>query len=222
MDISRQIIDAADASAKDSLSTLNSLSNALTSYAMSTNATWPFVTLPQFDIRSTETFETAAGAELFMFAPIVHRDQKADWEKYSVAQQGWIKDDLFYRGLRNVKPGNIPDEIVSFLETSSGDDEDQMFVPLWQLGPVPTNASVVNLDLYSHPSFHRMVDDVMAAKSIVLSEVVSDLGFLLKHVGTLDRARDEHPRSYAVQPVFDGFHPDATVVGFVLAVVSAR
>ena len=185
---------------------------------MSTNASWPHVTLPHFDIRSTERFEQRAGAELIIFAPLVQRAQKESWEKYAVQHQGWIEEDLFYRGLRYAKPGNIPDKIYP-LFAELDDHQNDFYVPVWQVGPVPTNASIINLDLYSHPSFRRMIDDVLDVKHMVLSEVL-DQNFLAGSIGTLDQSMsDENPRSYLTQPVFDGFGSDASVVGFLFAVV---
>lgn len=204
--------------AKDALGSVYGLSNAITSQALSTNASWPLVSLPHFDIRSTESFEKYAGAELVIFAPLVSRGQKSAWEEYSVQHQGWIEEDLFYRGLRYVKPGNIPDQIYP-LFAELEDFSNDFYVPVWQVGPVPTNASIINLDLYSHPSFRRMIDDVRDVKHMVLSEVV-DRDFLTGSIGTLDHSQgDENPRSYAIQPVFDGFGHDASVVGFLIAVV---
>lgn len=216
MEVAHKIIEAADASAKESFGRVVSISNELTSYALSTNATWPFVTLPHFDIRSTESFEKRKGSELIFYAPIVRQESTRRWEQYAVERQGWIVEDLFYRGLRYVRPGNVPREVYPYFKT---DERTDFVTPLWQMGPVPTNASIVNLDLYTHPSFRRMIDDSWDQGNILLSEVV-DVSFLVNHVSYIQRAGvDNHPRSYVVQPVYDGFGAGSKIVGFVFAVV---
>ena len=98
------------------------------------------MTLPNFDIRSTDSFSKSAGTETITFAPIVPRELKRQWEAYAFQQQGWIREDLDYRGQNEVDPGSIPKRIYSAIE---GDDfEGNFTIPLWQLGPVPTDASV--------------------------------------------------------------------------------
>jgi hypothetical protein len=188
---------------------------------LDTKANFPNATLPNFDIRTTDPFEKLAGAELFLFAPIVSPENRRGFEQYAWEHQGWIKEDLALRGLGKVDPGSIPSRIYSF----NGDFEEEtlqtgMHVPIWQVGPVPTNAGIVMMDLNSHPSFKRMIDDAINVRHILLSEVV-DQTFLTNDIATLDRdsARDQNPRSYAVQPVFEDFGNDAKVVGFVFAVV---
>jgi class 3 adenylate cyclase len=218
LDFSKQLLCGADINAKDILGKLPSLSDTLTSHTTSINATWPFVTLPNFDIRTKDSFEKL-GAEITIFAPLISKENKHNWEKYAIEHQGWIKEDLSLRGLQKVRPGDIPEAIWPFGDHEDADDD--LFVPLWQLGPVPTNSSIVMLDLYSHPSFRWMIDDALEIKHILLSEVV-DREFLAGNIETLDRdsERDENPRSYALQPVFDGFKWDTqVVVGFLFAVV---
>ena len=192
----------------------------MTSYALDTGHGWPNVTLPHFDIRTKDSFEKLAGAELYMFAPLVTRDTLQPYQRYAWDHQGWIKEDLELRGLGRIDPGYISPSVYSY----SGDLEDilsaNMFVPIWEVAPVPTNAEIINFDLYSHPSFKRMIDEAMSVKHIMLSEVF-DRSFLTEKIETLDRDAelDAHPRSYAVQPVFQTFDSGSNLVGFVFAVV---
>ena len=217
VEASKKIIDSADASAKHSLRPLRSLSNALTAHALRSNATWPYVTLPNFDIQSTDSLEERVGAELILFAPLVPRTERRAWEKYSMENQGWVAEDLQNRGLDDVNPGDISDEIYDVVDR---DDGANFYVPLWQIGPVPTNVEVINLDLYSHPSFRRMIDDAFEVKHILLSEVINQ-DVLASSISALAHlSQYENPRSYAVQPVLDSFGKNASVVGFIFAVVS--
>lgn len=180
------------------------------------------MTLPDFDIRTTDPFEKKATAELFLFAPIVQQDERSSFVKYAQDNQGWIESDLKLRGLGDVDPGTISDTIWSF----TGDEADILegfSVPLWQMSPVPTDANLILMDMYTQASFSRMIDDAVLVEHVLLSEIVRS-DFLTDSVNTIDRdpARAVHPRSYAVEPVFDQFENsglDRNLVGFIFTVV---
>lgn len=177
--------------------------------------------MPNFDIRTTNPFEQLAGAELYIFSPIVPASNRAGFESYAWDEQGWIEEDLSLRGLGGIRPGKIPRRIYSFSGLYEEETQEVEFhVPIWQVSPVPTDASIVLLDLYSHPSFNRMINDCINVQHTLLSEVL-DQSFLSDSIETLDQDpdRDHHPRSYAIEPIFDSFISTKELVGFVFAVV---
>lgn len=197
------------------------MSNTITSYSLASEAQWPNVTLPNFDIRTTDSFEKLAGPEVFIFAPVVTKDNLLGYEKYAWDNQVWIRQDLALRGLGKVDPGFINTKVYPWIDGQLEEHLNaQVHVPIWQVGPVPTKAEIVNLDLYSHPSFQRMIDECMEVRHLLLSEVV-DRSFISDNLGTLDNdeALDVQPRSYAIQPVFRDFAWDSELVGFIFAVV---
>ena len=219
------------------------ISEYLTSFAMATNATWPFVTLPDFEIVTGKSFNSSVGAELIMFAPRVARQDRRAFEEYAQVNQHWIKQDLQNRGL-DVDPGKIPERI--YFVSKDDDVETEFSAPLWQIGPAPTNSSIILKDIYSQASFRRMIDDVLIQKGILvgvklyfrlynlhcidsiflrfdspqLSEVV-DQEALDKETSSVDYVRlADQPSSYAIVPVFDSFKEDnREIVGFLFAVV---
>ena len=100
------------------------LSKAITSHAIYTNAEWPMVTLPNLDWRihgeNTRSGRySGSTAEFIGFAPYVLPESKEAWEKYSVANQGWIAEDirLRYEAGHN---GTDPDDFVK-VEGGTGD-----------------------------------------------------------------------------------------------------
>jgi hypothetical protein len=118
-------------------------------------------------------------AELIAFAPIVSKDDKAIWEAFAVKSQGWIQEGLDFQGLVDVSPGMIAAQIYPFSnEDDITQEEEAGFVPLWQIGRAPINASIVMMDLNTHPSFKRMIVDALEIKHTLLSEVIN-LDFLL-------------------------------------------
>jgi hypothetical protein len=194
------------------------VSNYITSYTTGSQLAWPNVTMKNWDILTTEAFDRTVGPELYLFAPVVPNAEKNAWQEYAVANQGWIEEDLDLRGLQGVDPGEISDEIYAY----NFDTETyyNFSLPVWQVGPVPTNSDMIMLDLYTQASFRRMVDDVNAVRHILLSEVV-DRTFFSENIETIesDPSRDHHPRSFAAQPVFETFSSDAAIKAFVFAVI---
>ena len=211
----KDIIGSTENKAESKYNVLHSLRITLTSYTLSAGMEWPNVVIPHFEIRSKEARELS-GAELIAFAPIVSKDDKSIWEAFAVKSQGWIQEGLELQGLTDVSSGMIAEQMHSFSnEGGITQKEEELFVPLWQIGSAPTNTSIVMMDLYTHPSFKRMIDDVLEIKHTLLSEVL-DLDFLL------DASTDAHgkqARSYVLTPVFETFDDDAEVVGFLIAVV---
>jgi hypothetical protein len=65
------------------------LSLSITSFALATNATWPFVTFDDFEAR-VDNLRKVLKTDLIGLSPLVKRSDRVDWEKYSIAQQGWI------------------------------------------------------------------------------------------------------------------------------------
>lgn len=175
--------------------------------------------MKNWDILASGEFEQSVGPELFLFAPLVPDDLKDGWEEYAVQNQGWIKEDLALRGI-DVDPGNISDEIFAY----NYDKESAMSVtfslPLWQMGPVPTTSNIIMMDLYTQASFRRIVDDAFLVNHILLSEIV-DRTFFWDDIEIYGESptRLDDPRSFAIQPVYASFEPNASITGFVFAII---
>jgi class 3 adenylate cyclase len=197
---------------KSKFSAVRSLSISITSYAMhSPDTEWPLVSLPDFEVRAGEALDLS-GAQVIVFAPIVPLEDKERWEDYAKKKQGWIQEGLSVQGLEDVEAGTIPQQIYPFSSDDTWESmEGGMYVPVWQVAKAPTDASAVNLDLFSIPSFYRQILDVIEVKHVVFSEVV-DL------YATQDEASYE-PSSYIFEPVFETFEKDSRVVGFIIAVL---
>ena len=93
---------------------------------------------------------------------------------------------------------------------------EEFYAPVWQLGPVPRNASIINLDLLTHPSFEHLVKEGLQVERGLLSGV-ANLGFLLNQYGA---RLGNVPRSYALIPIMNDFDEAAEVVGFITGELS--
>ena len=91
-----KVIDAFQDDSFRKLDALHSLSNTLTAYTLDENVTWPFVTLDS-SAQILAPYLSLAGAASITILPVVPADQRAQWEAYSVKEQGWIEKDYKIR-----------------------------------------------------------------------------------------------------------------------------
>jgi hypothetical protein len=170
--LAKDIIDTTERKADSKLGVLSSFSKTITSYTLSAGMNWPLVSIPHFEVRTSEARELS-DAELIAFAPIVSKDEKDLWEAFAVKSQGWIQEGLEFQGLGDKSQGMIAEQIYPFSDEADMIQDTDFFVPLWQIGRAPTDASIVMVDLLTHPSFKRMITDVLEIKHVLLSEVVN-------------------------------------------------
>jgi Adenylate and Guanylate cyclase catalytic domain len=199
---------------------------AITSHALSSNQTFPNVTLPNFhELVKGVGQASAVLSHAVLFAPKVLDADRKGWEVYAKSQD-WIGQELKYRIDTTLNPGSVPSKI--FPSSQVGDEQDHhdhhehdddeflegMKFPLWQVSPVPRNASIVKMDLFTHPSFLPTIETALFARRDILSGV-QDLEFLFSESHGLPEAGGTGPRSTAVIPVRDDFYEGSDVVGFV-------
>ena len=116
-----------------------------------------------------------------------------------MTKQGWLQEGLAYRGLPEVDPGPIPEEIYAYDDDTHDHKEgavhfDGHFLPVWQMAGAPVNASIINLDLLTRSTFeHTMVDAIEQREGIL--SCVSDLNYLTENSVQEDLALSfpEHP-----------------------------
>ena len=219
-----EIVDMSNTNAENIFGQVNNLATTITSYSSSSNRTWPNVTLPHFDLRAREA-EDLSGIELIIFMPVVTESEKLGWEDYAWKHQTWIDEDLKYQRYNVSHPGNITRNVYPYTGDGSIDTpnsgrtlttyDETFYTPIWQLGPLPSNASIINLDVFTHPTFHRMIDDVLEIKHKLLSEVI-DVRFLLDFT-SVQNVDYNSPRNFVLAPVFDTFQSTKRVVAFLVA-----
>ena len=167
-------MDVSNANGRNILAVLNIFATLLSSNAKQTGATWPMVTLPDFEKFGTQS-RALSGALLLAFTPRVRQqEQRAQWEDYSVANQWWIREGLIDLGYEpDVRIRNITDFIYrkttrSFLPEEVLD----AYSPVWQMSPAPRDTSVVNFNLFNHPTFKRLVAFSDLTGEAAISEVL--------------------------------------------------
>ena len=88
---SNQIISTVQTGAQHRLEAITSLALVIQTYAINSNATWPFVTVPFFEehILASRSLTDANGVLLF---PLVDFENRPAWEKYSIEHRQWVNN----------------------------------------------------------------------------------------------------------------------------------
>lgn len=244
----REIAVRSFSNAADTFSTMRSLGIDLTSLAEEeVQSGFPFVTMPNWEERTFESRRVSFD-EMMAFAPLVPSYNRSLWETYSEEHQGWIEEGLNANGYESIPIGSLnpsihdfpshvtPDDFVSFVsimeELSSpeqrewvldayrdGPTLDDVFVPLWQMGPAPLDASIINSDLMSVEGIAQLLLEVVVNRHGVLCpfSIVGPKLVGSTWQGMNTETTDRVPHSALIEPVMSGFDDDSPVGGFIIA-----
>jgi hypothetical protein len=164
------------------LSAVSSLGASATSFALAQNMTWPFVTLNDFSYRTQGTMDLA-DCLLVEFLHVVTDETRAEWEAYSVANQGWFLESMEYQTDINkifgerFKDQDLTAQNVPFIwqfnaESAIGlipDPGPGPYTAIWQHAPaVP---SLINLNTLSYPPYQKAVANTLETGTISLGGV---------------------------------------------------
>jgi hypothetical protein len=212
-----------------------------TSTAAARNDTWPFVTIPHFELRGDE-MNKLANSDQITFVPLVKQELRQDWEAYALEQRGWLNESLhwqeqlvahnktrveiFDRALGDETM--FPKKLWGFEDGESGkkvplDDKDTEFgiyAPVWQQSPAPArDPSIINYDLLSRENFRRYFHGMWESRLPVLS-MAMDVAWLTGGA-LVDHRKD--PKSLLLSPVYPFFsvklHDRNSLSGVLVSVI---
>jgi class 3 adenylate cyclase len=214
------------------LGAIASFSTTITSFALATNSSWPFVTVPNFEAQ-VRHIGKLANVENIAFAPIVSAEDRQEWENVYVPQEifKWRAESLATNMLFDLPPNvssaeftvagkdnyeGQPDfskgyskQIVESRYSPDGlkfyiVNGEGPFMPWWQTAPYQygTNVGLINLDLDIDPTF----DNNLIA---ILSKGKAGLG----KVATSGYGNTDNPASGFYYPVLEGIADNSTAVG---------
>lgn len=161
------------------LAAIGSLAVQCSLYARSQNATWPFVTTGDFQLRSA-TARELSGSLFTRLVPVVTNETRVAWEQYSLENMGWLQEAREYlvkegidisdwnrmlqednSGLNEVKQAvdfssGIGDKIYGFDENSNPIPSQvvEPLFPLWQESPT-FGRDLTNMDINYYPDYTR-------------------------------------------------------------------
>mmetsp|Transcript_38660 Transcript_38660/g.93458 ORF Transcript_38660/g.93458 Transcript_38660/m.93458 type:complete len:618 (+) Transcript_38660:112-1965(+) len=201
-------------------SSIEALSNSVTSYAKNSNQSWPEVVIPDWTSRASRTANLASGARLVTLAPLIKKQDRANFETYAnSAVHAQIQEDLDYLGIE-MNATDVPGVVdeISWINISS-----RTRAPEPQEGPF-SNEFLVN--------WQRFPFEVEKGRVFVMNNMLR-LPTIRSAVATSNIT--QRPKaaffkgilgveSQVVQPVFQDVFPESraserAVVGFVWVVM---
>lgn len=171
---SRKILTSFEEIVNLKLSAIGSLAVQASMYVNNhVNISWPFVTIPDFQLRAAVARELS-GSLFVRIVPVVVPETRAAWEKYSVENVGWIGEAQAYNKANGVGfdrrlegyafgsgengvdfSSGIGDKIYGFDETFTpaavAESQPYLF-PLWQESPT-FGRDITNFDTLSYPDY---------------------------------------------------------------------
>ena len=197
MDQATKVAKSFTFNAEKRLEALTAFSQQITSFALHSNLTFPFVTLPDFERHATSTLKLAEIVALLVF-PIVTADQRFEWTAYATANQGWIEEGLQLQQQRvEEDKGEVAhlqeqfDKGQLVIETDGVDTTKQVppfifkvkpgtteaafedgpgpYAPVWTFAPTIPAWNLVNFNSFSHPTRARELVAFMQTQQTLLS-----------------------------------------------------
>lgn len=154
---------------------VESLAAELTSYAIVSNSTWPFVTMPNFEVNANHAREQTA-TEVLLVSNIVTADKRAEYEAYTAQNQWWIEESRNLNLKDSVNRDNtvyIQGPILPFIyevdvtknqEVTYADPTRPLYTPVWQFSPPPFNPFLMNVDPLSIPAYGPIFNRILTTK----------------------------------------------------------
>jgi len=97
----------------------------------------------------------------------------------------------------------------------------EFLTPAWQIAPAPEeDPKMVNYNLVADPIVANLHDILVKDQTTVMSRAL-EVEYLFDHAfNTNEKGFKEMPHSYIAAPVYNSYEPDASMVGFLLALTS--
>lgn len=243
-----KIIETFESEAAEKRTALVHHSRELTSHAKSSNETWPFVTLPDYEMRARLTLELAEVIGI-MLLPLVTKENAMEFGKYMNSNQEWYWEGMaiqqFYHGVTANTSGvehfdsaseMIGDHIYKFTENGPNerldpieDSDEGPFFPCWQFSPqIPV--PVVGSDFATLPSARAEIQSFVedpSKRNIIGPGFEFEGGsggdvfvdLLLERWQSGGNHYYGGPLAYYFIPVFEDFGSDKPLVGLLMAFV---
>ena len=188
---------------------------------------------------SPSSLPQQTGASTLSLIPIVHHQDRRQWEEYSVnASLQWmneahaydkeVNEALYVDARLNSSQDDRPDSLrwnvtgaIPFIwkgwnATAIPVEDADVYYPAWLTAPAPDFSPFINIDLKNFEYFSRVIEGMLETDRPVLTEV--DDGTIL---GTYDRrfslSEQQEPHSYLMQPVYDSLTTQRTAVAILTA-----
>eukprot|EP00977_Amphora_coffeiformis_P016581 scaffold5169_cov172-Amphora_coffeaeformis.AAC.12 len=239
------IKDAVTAYFSDIEVVFDGLAETITGAAITSGETFPFVTVPMFEVAG-EHSRQATGIETLTFAPFVAEDQREAWEAYAWKNQGWLDESRTIGRssgeiLKNSQHLESPITPIIYEHESIEPPFSQIpavntpFLPAWHTSPPPFFPGYVNYNLMSE-FLVKFTNPIIQSTRVSIFSMIVDLtrlgstatneedhnAFHAQFTEKMDNSTTgfDHPHSLLMTPVFEKLNDRTSpIVGMVYGVV---
>jgi uncharacterized protein (UPF0333 family) len=110
----QRIVESFHDAVERRLGAINSMATAITSYSLDAKQTFPFVTIPNFEIRGSDLRVQADAANVF-YMPLVTDETRVAWEDYALANRNQFGESF----QEDLKQREAQDDAFGFSNTTS-------------------------------------------------------------------------------------------------------
>ncbi|KAL7569519.1 hypothetical protein ACA910_013893 [Epithemia clementina (nom. ined.)] len=198
-----KVLQALGASLDKAIAGVDAFVTSILSHARDTNQTWPFVTVPDFEARSTK-FLALTKAMVFIMYAFVTQETRLEWEQYT-QQHGrdWTSKSMDYLKRNNLfqdvyRTRNIS-QYLDFIHDYSAFEGDTPqglpytnpgpFLPTWQTAPLIPTTTVYNWDVAT------VVDNTSVLKCLEVHKVTLSKAYHIAYPG--DTSLDAENQAWA-------------------------
>lgn len=205
------------------LGATDSLAVTMISYARLSGSQWPFVTMPDFYLRSRKVNGLSKSVWTSVYHLVTH-EQRPAWENYTAHHNGWIDQDMALQATDPVYHGPVLTEYDNYDVIhdwseydkpdggTEGVERKEWYLPTWQNAPVVPRYPAYNWDVTSIVNNTMIVQILEHHKTIIsepylipnpdcptaIEEAESEADWFLDYIGP-----DEDP----MEPVSDILYP---------------
>jgi hypothetical protein len=229
-------------------SSMRSCSNSISIAARTTNSSFPFVTVPAFEVLAGSVRQQSE-SELLLFTPKIEIEQVTRWQEYTAANEGWYEEskELAVAASEGslVKSDFAPGGLLPFIFEATFDENgnnsvmppnDPPFYPIWQVSPPPFSPLVIKANIGGVPEFSSASKAAdIAREGVMGSSTFSDVYGIAGQVSKEEDHEAFHaqfmvssdtesaynrPHAFFLQPIFREIYDDtAEVVGYINALI---
>jgi hypothetical protein len=227
------------------ISTMKSFSNIVSAAATAKNNSFPFVTIPIFEVLAESALQQSQ-SELLMFTPKVEVDEVTRWQEYATANEGWYEESkqlaISSSEGRVVQSDFAAGSPLPFIyntivdedgNSTPGPPRNPPFYPIWQVSPPPFSPFLMKANIGGVPEFLSSLEAADMAKEGVMghtffSDQYGLTGLSSKADGSeglsdkfmLSKPAGSRPHAFFTQPIFHDIYDDTSeVVGYINALV---
>ena len=204
-DYATEIVKVAGLNTENIVSTIQNMALTVTSHAVATNQTFPFVTVKHYEARAQQVLRLS-GARYLSMSVRVDPQERSEWESYSVQNTQWVQDGLDYQGTLTVAQPITPfiykrDGFVVPADDlsdgqallSSARSSLNYHAVTWMVAPAPAIPQQVNFDTLSDPGYLNLARQMDLQQTAVVTDLVVNTQDATDQIG--------RPQSYLVYPI---------------------